>query len=175
MDDMKSTLAHVTFDDPLNAIETTEAYNRLFNYLSQIKNPETRNAALTDLNAVYGMTADALKASDDALRIAQSLKGMLDEAIFQRDMAHRQLQAEREAAANERELRVAEAVCNFFMLDKRYATALLDVLQGYSDEYDVDGFVLDEVRDAFLTLEMDMRDADECNAWLNDDNEAQAS
>lgn len=161
--------------EPVNAIAASDAYQRLFRYLSQIKNPEHRDAALADLNMVYGMTSQAIETSERALQVSRTLKAMLDEAMMQRDQAIMQLYTERKEAADERELMIAESVCSFFMLDKKYAVALLDVLQGYCDDYDIDGFVLEEVRDAFLTLELDMRDADEAEQWLNDEGEAQVS
>lgn len=161
--------------EPVNAIQASDAYQRLFRYLSQIKNPEHRDAALSDLNLVYGMTSQAIETSERAIRVSRTLKAMLDEALVQRDQAIMQLYTERKEAADEREMMIAESVCGFFMLDKKYAPALLDVLQGYCDDYDIDGSLLEEVRDAFLTLQFEMQDADECDEWLNDEGEAQAS
>lgn len=148
-----------------DAIEATDAYNRLFNFLSGIKSEDVRDKALADLNRVYAMTAEALDTADQLQRIAHSLKAMLDEAIWQRNLTLARLEEERERAAELRELGVAVEVCNFFGIDPNYARPLLDYLQGVEEDYIVDEFITDRVREVFARIEAEFMDADMIDNW----------
>lgn len=148
--------------------QSTDAYQRLFNFLSQF-DEKTRDLALADLQTVYDTTAQALAHADDQQRQTESLKGVLEDARMQLYLMAQQIKEERDTAADLRELGVAVAIAEYMGADPHYAKPILEAMMGIEEQYWIDENLIEELRAAVQRIQADMQDADMCDAWLESD------
>lgn len=147
--------------------ESTDAYQRLFNFLSQF-DEKTRDLALADLQTVYDTTAQALAHVDQAQRIIESLKGVVEDSRLQLYLMANRIKEEREASGNMRELGVAVAIAEYLGVDPHYARPLLDAMMGIEEDYWVDENIIDNLRESVQRIANDMQEADMLDAYENE-------